>query len=319
MGPEQGFAKHVLVDRFDEFKYYEKPWFRFQPYLIGMLLGYILFKTKNKEIKIPHGFNVVMWQTAFIVGMLVIFGLANIRKNNSYIEESWSVFEAVMYRCFSKTAWSLALSWVVFSCHHGYGGIINSFLSWDAFVPLSKLTYSAYLNHMQILTLIVFSFTTPVYVTNLLMSQFYIGIMFFVFGTSFVQSLSTELPFGRLEAIIVGAIMKIGSKDSKPKEKTTSLQGPTATNTKSSKEEEAEKSKENPNQQVFTKDEKVGFSPDEIAEKMEDLIKPKIDQNGAILDPQVPPKYEEIVDELQKENSDKSSDTVVLADIHVSE
>ena len=55
MGPEQGFAKHVLVDRFDEMEdYYEKPWFRFQPYLIGMLLGYILFKTKNKEIKIPH-------------------------------------------------------------------------------------------------------------------------------------------------------------------------------------------------------------------------------------------------------------------------
>ena len=70
---------------------------------------------------------------------------------------------------------------------------------------------------------------------------------------------------------------------------------------------------------TFSKDEKVGFSPDEIAEKMEDLIKPKVDQNGAILDPQVPPKYEEIVDELQKENSDKSSDTVVLADIHVSE
>ena len=113
--------------------------------------------------------------------------------------------------------------------------------------------------------------------------------------------------------------MKIGSKGSKPKEKPANLQGPPATNTKSSKEEEAEKSKENPNQQVFTKDEKVGFSPDEIAEKMEDLIKPKVDQNGAILDPQVPPKYEEIVDELQKENSDKSSDTVVLADIHVSE
>ena len=55
MGPEQGFAKHVLVDRFDENEdYYMKPWFRFQPYLIGMLLGYILFKTKNKEIKIPH-------------------------------------------------------------------------------------------------------------------------------------------------------------------------------------------------------------------------------------------------------------------------
>ena len=31
--------------------------------------------------------------------------------------------------------------------------------------------------------------------------------MLFVFGTSFVQSLSTELPFGKLEAIIVGGIV----------------------------------------------------------------------------------------------------------------
>ena len=132
------------------------------------------------------------------------------------------------------------------------------------------------------------------------------------------------------------AIMKIGSKGSKPKEETANLQGPSGTITTLSKEEEAEKSKENPKQQVitmngksglssdeltekmFTMYEKVGFNPDEIAEKMEDLIKPKFDQNGAVPDPQFPPKYEEI-DDVQKENSDKSSDTVVLADIHVSE
>ena len=143
--------------------------------------------------------------------------------------------------------------------------------------------------------------------------------------------------------------MKIGSKGKKPKHKTTNVQEPSkpATNgtiTAMSKEEKAEKSKENPKEDgkaglssdeltekmedlinpnfdqnvTFTMDEKVGFSPDEIAEKMEDLIKPKFDQNGAVPDPQFPPKYEEI-DDVQKENSDKSSDTVVLADIHVSE
>ena len=64
-----------------------------------------------------------MWQVSFIVGMLVVFGLANIRSTTTTTFESWSMFESVMYRCFSKTAWSLSLSWVVFSCHHGYGGI----------------------------------------------------------------------------------------------------------------------------------------------------------------------------------------------------
>ena len=58
LGPENGFMRHAVPGGMDQFNemgdYYQKPWFRFQPYLIGMLLGYILFKTKNKEMKIPH-------------------------------------------------------------------------------------------------------------------------------------------------------------------------------------------------------------------------------------------------------------------------
>ena len=60
LGPEYTFGHDILgfrpsVNQFHDFHdYYSKPWFRFQPYLIGMLLGYILFKTKNKQIKIPH-------------------------------------------------------------------------------------------------------------------------------------------------------------------------------------------------------------------------------------------------------------------------
>ena len=132
--------------------------------------------------------------------------------------------------------------------------------------------------------------------------------------------------------------MKIGGKDKKLKQKTTNVHEPTklATNgtiSAMSKDELTEKMEDlikpkfgqnegNPDPEVPPKyediDEKVGFSPDEIAEKMEDLIKPKFDQNEGNPDPQIPPKYEDIAD-LQKENSDKSSDTVVLADIHVSE
>ena len=34
--------------------FYDVPWTRFQPYLIGILFGYLLFVTKKKEIKISH-------------------------------------------------------------------------------------------------------------------------------------------------------------------------------------------------------------------------------------------------------------------------
>ena len=33
----------------------------------------------------------------------------------------------------------------------GYGGIVGGFLSWNAFAPLAKMTYSAYLWHFVVL------------------------------------------------------------------------------------------------------------------------------------------------------------------------
>ena len=68
LGPENGFIKHITPYDFDEQRnYYEKPWCRFQPYLIGMLLGYVLHKTKNTEIKIPHViFHLITKSTFFL-------------------------------------------------------------------------------------------------------------------------------------------------------------------------------------------------------------------------------------------------------------
>ena len=37
-----------------EEKNYLKPWCRFSPYIAGVVMGYILHRTKDKEIKIPR-------------------------------------------------------------------------------------------------------------------------------------------------------------------------------------------------------------------------------------------------------------------------
>ena len=33
----------------------------------------------------------------------------------------------------------------------GYGGVVNSFLSWSFWAPLSRLTYSCYLIHIDVI------------------------------------------------------------------------------------------------------------------------------------------------------------------------
>ena len=34
--------------------FYDMPYVRFQPYLIGIFFGYLFYKTKRTEFKIPH-------------------------------------------------------------------------------------------------------------------------------------------------------------------------------------------------------------------------------------------------------------------------
>ena len=64
--------------------YYEAPWNRFQPYLIGMLMGYILWQTKGKEFKVHWALNLFLWACSFTIGVAVIFGLYSARRDSTY-------------------------------------------------------------------------------------------------------------------------------------------------------------------------------------------------------------------------------------------
>ena len=52
--PSNGFPFSQPQDFDMSTHFYAAPYIRFQPYLIGILLGYYLYKTKDKEIRIPH-------------------------------------------------------------------------------------------------------------------------------------------------------------------------------------------------------------------------------------------------------------------------
>merc|ERR1712127_711595 len=51
----------------------------------------------------------------------------------------------------SRLTWGFGISWIIFACHYGYGGPVNSFLSIKAFVPITRLCYCAYLIHPTIM------------------------------------------------------------------------------------------------------------------------------------------------------------------------
>jgi len=56
--------------------------------------------------------------------------------------------EEAFYWTFGRIAWPLCLSWIVFACVSGYGGIVNDFLSCPLWQPFAKLSFNMYIWHL---------------------------------------------------------------------------------------------------------------------------------------------------------------------------
>ena len=185
---------------------YFAPWLRYQAYLIGLILGYVLHHTRGKEIQIGGNTNILIWQVAFLSGFAVVYGLYDHRVSNTI-----NIFDAMMYNTFQRIAWNGSVAWVIFSCVKGYGGIVNEFLTWSAFAPLSRLTFSAYLIHMQILTMFAssvmsefpsdFSWWTSVI--------YYLPSLMITLVAAFFVALLFETPSIKVEKLLVEAVLKM--------------------------------------------------------------------------------------------------------------
>ena len=78
-----------------------------------------------------------LWACAFATGIAVVYGIdaQGILNSGDFPSDTAEAF----YNAFHRLAWGLALAWLIFACHNGYGGFIQDFLSWEAFLPLSRL------------------------------------------------------------------------------------------------------------------------------------------------------------------------------------
>ncbi|KAK2576733.1 hypothetical protein KPH14_005386 [Odynerus spinipes] len=165
-------------------KIYDKPWTRLGPYLIGMSVGYFLFKTDCK-VKMSKTTVVVGWLLSSACLLSLLYGL---------YEAELTPMTAAAYSSLSHSAWALGLSWIVVACSTGYGGYVNRILSAPLLYPFSRVTYCAYLIHPMIIRLTAMNLDSPFHLGKDTVMITFLGQLVLSYVLSFVISISFEAP-----------------------------------------------------------------------------------------------------------------------------
>ncbi|KNC46952.1 NRF-6 protein [Thecamonas trahens ATCC 50062] len=187
-------------------EFYGKPYMRMPAYLIGVGLAGVLDwlgRTRGYAPRLPPLVRWLVYAAAFTVMGLTFFGqYSNIKGGD--LAGSWPKATRVAYLALSRPAWTLGLAAVVYIYISGDGGPVAAFLSAPVFAGLARLTYSAYLWHYVIMTVVFGNATAlsryrpdfiAVYTSFFLISAYIMSL---------ISYLLVEKPIMNLEKLLLG-------------------------------------------------------------------------------------------------------------------
>lgn len=134
--------------------------------------------------------NIIAWMLSLATVNAVIFGpypLVQVDSTNTRLEYG-------VYHALSRVGWSVALCYIIFACHHNYGGPVNWFLGHGLWQPLSRLSCATYLIHYPILYAVMGTSTDSLYFNE--RACFLTAVLVYILTVfiSMIATLAFEMP-----------------------------------------------------------------------------------------------------------------------------
>ena len=103
---------------------------------------------KKKEL------NIFLWSLALLfIGSMIFVDISAIFGFPSDVSTEWRI----AHESCKWSVWSLGLGYIIYACCNSQGFIVDWFLSLKIWMPLSRITFSAYLLHELVIRTLEFS------------------------------------------------------------------------------------------------------------------------------------------------------------------
>ncbi|XP_077484855.1 nose resistant to fluoxetine protein 6-like [Amblyomma americanum] len=198
--PHTAFESAKEVDYMENV--YKMPHCRIGPFLIGMICGYVLH-TRRGHIIINKRCVYAGWTASTLLTLALLFAVwptdARYRQLPPYM--------AALYGSLSRSVWAACIAWILISCLEGYGGPVTYLLSCKALVPLSRLTFAAYIVHLLPMVLFADTRQQSFDFSPGLLYFFYVGYLTLSYVMALGMCLLFEAPILGLEKFLLAGKM----------------------------------------------------------------------------------------------------------------
>ncbi|KAL8617720.1 hypothetical protein ACOMHN_053553 [Nucella lapillus] len=178
-------------------RYLYKPWTHAGSFYPPLLLGFLLHRSKRRG-SFRWWTLALGWLMVFAASMIVVFGTSR----ELVGEGTFSTEGVALYTAVQGTVWSLCVCWLVLVCTAGYGGPLNSLLSWAGWRPLSRLVLGGYLVYPVILVTYNACLEELTYGTTAVLTYHFLGVFGYSLLLAGVLSVTVEMPFNALLSVL---------------------------------------------------------------------------------------------------------------------
>ena len=139
-------------------------------------------------------FYSVLWILAAVCCLTMVFG-----EYQTWNGHPFTKTENVLYFMFSHIVFSIGVALIIYGCHNGLGGVVNKILSWRFCIPLSRLTFMAYLCHPIVLSLMYGTMGFRFMYTDWLLIVLFAAAIMLSYSLAFVLAVTVEYPIANVK------------------------------------------------------------------------------------------------------------------------